>query len=186
MTTRFATTMQALGLYLALCCLAAPASAADLPAEGERLPDLLLEAPTDPKLAAELGVTAGKPFGLGDLGAELVLLEVIGVYCPQCHRQLPGFNSLVGRLNKAGLWGKVVMLGLAAGGTPMEVDYLRAKGGYAFPVVPDPDYQAHKALNEPQTPFTMLVDKDGVVRFAHLGVIEDVNALFARIRELAR
>ncbi len=170
-----------------LCGLSTPAAhaSAKLPAVGDTLPAFSMDAP-DPKVAAELGLPSDKPFGLSDLKAELVLLEVLGVYCPQCHRQLPGFNSLAGRLRKAGLAGRVVMLGLAAGGTPMEVNYLRSKGGYAFPVAPDPDFRAHKALGEPQTPFTMLVDKSGTVRFAHLGVIEDVDMLFARMRELVR
>lgn len=171
-----------------LCCLSAPAAhaAPRLPAEGDILPGFSLDPPGDPRVAAELGVPADKPFGLGDLKADLVLFEVLGVYCPQCHRQLPGFNSLAGRLRKAGLGGRVAMLGLAAGGTTMEVGYLRTKGGYAFPVVPDPDFRVHKVLGEPQTPFTMLVDKTGKVHFAHLGVIENTDALFARIRELTR
>jgi peroxiredoxin len=169
-----------------LACLIGTASAAGLPAEGDRLPDFSMDSPGDPASAAELGVAADAPFSLAQLQSELVLLEVIGVYCPQCHRQLPGFNSLAAKLNRAGLKGRVAMLGLAAGGTPQETAYLRAKGGYAYPVTPDPDYRVHKILGEPLTPYTLLVDKTGVVRFAHLGVIEDVDALFARIRDLLR
>lgn len=166
--------------------LAWTAYAAGLPAEGDRLPGFSMDSPGDPASAAELGVAADTPFSLAQLQSELVLLEVIGVYCPQCHRQLPGFNSLAARIKRAGLKERVAMLGLAAGGTPQETAYLRAKGGYAYPVTPDPDYRVHKILGEPLTPYTLLVDKTGTVRFAHLGVIEDVDALFARIRDLLR
>ncbi|EMG38162.1 Peroxiredoxin [Desulfocurvibacter africanus PCS] len=169
-----------------LVCMVGTATAAGLPAEGDRLPDFSMDSPGDPASATDLGIAADAPFTLAQLQSELVLLEIIGVYCPQCHRQLPGFNSLAAKLKRAGLKGRVAMLGLAAGGTPQETAYLRAKGGYAYPVAPDPDYRVHKILGEPLTPFTLLVDKTGTVRFAHLGVIEDVDALFARIRDLLR
>lgn len=181
---RFAPCLLAVLALLAI--LAGTGSAAGLPAAGDKLPDLSMDPPSDPASAAELGVAADAPFGLAQIKPELVLLEVIGVYCPQCHRQLPGFNSLAARLKKAGLRDRVMMLGIAAGGTPQETAYLRAKGGYAYPVVPDPEYRVHKLLGEPLTPFTLLVDKTGTVRFAHLGVIEDVDGLFARIRDLLR
>lgn len=181
---RFASCL--LAVLASWAVLAGTGFAAGLPAQGDKLPDLNMDAPGDPASAAELGLAADAPFSLAQIQSELVLLEVIGVYCPQCHRQLPGFNSLTARLKKAGLRDRVVMLGLAAGGTPQETAYLRAKGGYAYPVVPDPEYRVHKLLGEPLTPFTMLVDKTGTVRFAHLGVIDDVDALFARIRDLLR
>ena len=86
----------------------------------------------------------------------------------------------------ARLGGKVKMLGMAAGATKEEMEYLRESGVYKFPVASDPDYAAHKLLGEPKTPFTMLLDAKGKVLYAHLGIVEDVNALYEQIVALTR
>jgi len=75
------------------------------------------------------------------------------------------------------------MFGLAAGGTDMEIENLRKRGIYKYPIVSDEQYKAHKQLNEPQTPFTMLVTPAGKVVYSHLGVDEDIEAMLARIKD---
>jgi hypothetical protein len=174
-----------IALVFLLCPLGAlPAAAEELPKPGDTLVPLVLTAPADKAEQGYLGLAGGTPFGLKDLGAPFVLLEVIGVYCPQCHQQAPKFGQLFKRLKRSGLDKRIRMLAVAAGGTPMEVAYLKEQGAYPFPVVPDEGYVVHKLLAEPKTPFTMIVSREGEVRFAHLGVIEDVDGFFAEIKRL--
>lgn len=177
-------------IILALAALvlsALPAMAADAPGPGDALPTLTLNAEGLPaEEAAALGIAGQGSFAVSNIDADYVLLEIIGVYCPQCHEQAPLFNRLHGRLERTGLGKKVKMLAVAAGGYPAEVDFLRSEGTYLFPVVADTDYAAHKALGEPKTPYTMIVDAGGKVVWAHLGVISDVDALYARLAELAK
>ena len=78
--------------------------------------------------------------------AELVLVEVVGVYCAFCVEQLPAFNRLHARLAKAGLSGRIKMLALAAGGTPQETQLLGKE--YAYPVLPDESYALHRLLGD--------------------------------------
>lgn len=163
------------------------ARAADpLPSAGQTLPALALKVPVFGQDAQDLGVAGKKTFRLQDLKAKVIVLEVIGVYCGECAKQVHSFNTLYARLSRRIQAGEVRMFGLAAGGTDMEVENLRKNGIYKFPVVADEKYKNHKLLREPKTPFTMLVTPTGKVIYAHLGVDEDIEAMLARIKEALR
>lgn len=177
-------------ISLALLCtlflsvLAGQALAAEaMPAPGQTLPTLNLKVPAFGQDAAELGVAGKKTFRLQDLKAKVIVLEVIGVYCSECAKQVPTFNTLYARLSRRIQAGEVRMLGLAAGGTDMEVESLRKTGIYKYPIVADEKYQNHKLLREPKTPFTMLVTPAGKVLYVHLGIDDDIEGLLARIKE---
>lgn len=169
-------------LCLALACLPMQGWAA--PQQGESIPSLQLVAPDRAEDAAYLGLTGQQAVTLADFAGELFLIEIIGVYCPFCHQQVPTFNTLYARLTRAKLDGAVKMLAIASGATQPEIDFLRQQSGYTYPVLRDEDYALHKALGEPKTPFTMLVDRQGVVRYAHMGIVQDVDGLFATIKSL--
>lgn len=162
-------------------------AAAELPRVGDTLPAFTMPAPGSAGDRAALGLADSPTFGLGDVDAQCVLFEVIGVYCVECHKQAPIFSRLHARLVKdEKLSGRVKILAMAAGATEKEVEYLRAKGNYPFVVVNDPDYVAHKVLGEPLTPFTMLVSREGKVLFAHLGVIADTAGLYRDFENMCR
>ncbi|MDD4952052.1 MAG: TlpA disulfide reductase family protein [Desulfovibrionaceae bacterium] len=174
-------------LLAVLILAASPVLAGGVLEPGQTLPEISLQAPPLPAARAELGLSGDGPFSLRDLGCRVLLLEVIGVYCPYCYDQLPGFNSIHQRLKKHGRLGEIRMLAIAAGATSQEALMLMAAEhrGYAFPVVPDERFAAHGLLGEPMTPFTLLVTADGVVRFAHQGVVKDVDALYETMKKLA-
>jgi hypothetical protein len=163
----------------------APAAGAGLPKKGDVLPAFELETPAFDPARVYLGV-ATPTFKLGDIPCRVLLLEVIGVYCPQCYRQAPLFNTLHSRIEKGKLKGQVKMLALAAGGNVNEIRYLTEQVQYTFPIVPDPKFDLHKLLGEPRTPFTLLVDQTGKVLHTHMGVIEDIDGFLKLITELAR
>jgi hypothetical protein len=163
----------------------APAAGAGLPKKGDTLPAFELEAPASESARAYMGISAPS-FKLGDIPCRVLLLEVIGVYCPQCYRQAPLFNTLHSRIEKGRLKGQVKMLALAAGGNPNEIRHLTEQVQYTFPIVPDPKFDLHKLLGEPRTPFTLLVGPAGKVLHTHMGVIEDIDAFLKLITDLAR
>ena len=174
-------------IRLIFCLLLAfpPAAALAAPPEvGQTLPALTLPVPQDPAGQEMLGVQGKTSFTLADLPGDLIFIEVIGVYCPQCVKQSPGFKSLFNRLNKGKTKGRVAMFALAAGGTDAEVRQLAATGQYLFPIVSDPDYAAHKVLGEPLTPFTIVCRPGGEILYTHLGIIEDVDGLYQQIKAL--
>jgi peroxiredoxin len=164
---------------------AGPAWCAGVPKKGDTLPAFELPAPASDKAREYLGLRQEK-FRLADISCRLLLLEVIGVYCPQCYRQAPLFNNLFNRIEKGKLKGQVKMLALAAGGNENEIKYLYEQVQYSFPIVSDPQFAVHKLLGEPRTPFTLLVGADGKVLHTHMGVVEDVDAFLKLINELVR
>jgi peroxiredoxin len=179
--------MARLVLCLAALVFSVNAYAAEPPKAGDVLAAFEMPPPADAAEAEYLGVSQGKSFSFKDVGAPFLLIEVIGVYCPICFKQAPLMDKLFKKIQAdPGLSQKVRMLGLATGATPQELAYLKKQKLYAFPVVNDPDYAAHKSIGEPKTPFTMLVDKNGKVLLTHLGLIDDLNAFFREISAAAQ
>lgn len=171
---------------LAVCVFSTQlAAAGDIPGEGDTLPSLQIIAPASKGEQQYLGVPAQGVFGVEDIAGKLVVLELVGVYCPYCHKQAPLFNSLYNRLQRSGLGDTVKMLALASGATAPEVEQLRKHSRYAYPVVRDEDFSVHRALGEPKTPYTLVVDKEGTILYAKLGVVEDIDAFFATLKDLA-
>lgn len=155
-----------------------------VPEIGSDFPKIRFPSPKDPKEKAFLGIK-GDTFAITEVNAKLVLFEVIGVYCPQCHKQAPLFQRLATRIQSSPeTAGKVKMIAYAPGATPMEIAYLKNQIRIPYPLVFEKGYVLHKRLGEPKTPFTLLVSKDGTVQFAHLGVLEDMDELFNRIVDL--
>lgn len=174
---------------LTMLCLvltaAGPVAAAGIPRKGDVLPPFELASPESEAARAYLGVAAST-FKLSDVSCRVLVLEVIGVYCPQCYRQAPLFNTLHSRIEKGKLKGQVKMLAVAAGGNANEIRYLNDQIQYAFPVVPDPKFDFHKLVGEPRTPFILLVGPNGKVLHTHSGVVEDIEPFLKVITDLAR
>jgi hypothetical protein len=156
------------------------------PQKGSQLPVLHLDAPATAKDRVYLGITDQKQFELAEVKTELIMLEVIGVYCPQCHKQRPHINRLFHRIQKdTELAAKIKFIGIAAGATPMEVAYLVKETSIPYPVVTDEQFAAHQLLGNPRTPFNLVVTRQGRVLWAHLGIIEDMNVFLATLKKLA-
>lgn len=164
---------------------AEPVWCAGLPKKGQTLPAFDLPPPASDKARDYLGIRHER-FRLAEIPCRLLLLEVIGVYCPQCYQQAPLFNTLFNRIETGKLKGQVKMLALAAGGNETEITYLYEQVRYSFPIVADPNFEVHKLLGEPRTPFTLLLDPSGKVLHTHMGVVENIDAFLKLINELVR
>ena len=169
------------GWTIAVVC-----DAAAVPRKGASMPALRLSAPATQKDCDYLGVAAGKPFGLDDVNADFLVLEIIGVYCPQCHRQRPHINRLFHRVQKnAGLAEKVKFLGIAVGASAMEAAYLVRDTRIPYPIVTDESFTVHRQLGEPRTPFNLVISREGAVLWDHLGIIADMEAFYGTLTSLA-
>lgn len=158
-------------------------------AVGQDLSSLAFAAADRPEDAALLGAPAGKPFSLKDLRFGVFILEVVGVYCSYCHEQAPLFNDFHKRLTRAklaGPTGPVRMAAVASGATIPELEHLRTHSSYAYPVLRDEDYSLHKALGEPKTPYTIVLDGDGKVLKTFEGVVKDIDGLFTTVKGWAK
>lgn len=149
-----------------------------LPKKGDAVPALAMHSPVEKSDIAYLGLGSGETFSIADIDAELVFLEIVGVYCTICHKHAPDMRRFFSKLQKnPKLNGKVKALALAVGATPMEVAFLKEKFKAKYPIVTDGDFSAHKLLGEPDTPFSMLMKKNGTVLYTHLGPVKDYDAI---------
>jgi len=172
-------------VLIMLCATAASAATAKIPEVGDTLPAFVM-----PPLAvsgdyAALGLDSNREFTIADVATPYIMVEIIGVYCKVCHEQLPTLAKLYKRLKKTGLDKRVTMLGIAAGGTPMEVEYIRKKD-YLFPVAHDTKYAIYDKLGDTKTPFTMIVDRQGKVLYTQRGLITDLKGFINDLEALVK
>jgi thiol-disulfide isomerase/thioredoxin len=124
-----------------------------------------------------LGIPQKKTFSFKEIRGNLILIEFISIYCVSCQRQAPIFNELYSSIEKdPGLKGKVKMIGVAAGNNLNEVEIYKKTYQVPYPIISDSKFDAHTAVGNPRTPFSIWVRKDaqgkGIVVSTHLGLMD--------------
>ena len=61
---------------------------------GEPFPQVPMQVPAEPAERKYLGLSERGTFTLKEIKTDLVLVEIISVYCPSCQRQMPVYNKL--------------------------------------------------------------------------------------------
>ena len=157
---------------------------------GDFFPEVPMQVPEDPKEKAYLGLTEGKTFTLKMVKADVVLIEILSVYCPSCQLQAPVYNKLFNLIeNDPKTKGRIKMIGIAAGNGIPEIKNFRDKRNVLFPILPDRQFEMHRAIGGSRTPFTIYVRQDpsghaGLVTGTHLGTNRDYKQLFVDLRKL--
>jgi thiol-disulfide isomerase/thioredoxin len=150
------------------------------PAEGGPLPVIKLPIPKSSEEKNYLGLKGEGSFTIPQIKAKVVIIEIFSMYCPYCQKEAPTVNELYNAIeNNPDLKGKIKIIGIGAGNTPMEVDVFRKKFQTAFPLFPDVDYSIHKVCGEVRTPYFIgvKINENGSheVIYSRLGSIEDAN-----------
>ncbi|MFQ6077745.1 MAG: peroxiredoxin family protein [Thermodesulfobacteriota bacterium] len=138
-----------------------------------------------------LGLTEEKPFTLGDIQADLIVLELLNIYCTSCQKQAPIYNEVFDLVEKdPTMKGKVKWMGVGVGNNETEVDFFRKAKRIPFPILPDIHFNLYQAIGGPggiRTPLTLLIRKDkkgrGIVIDSHMGfrgnkreLLDEINA----------
>lgn len=157
---------------------------------GETFPEVLLPAPHDPAQRAYLGLEDERPFSLRQVTGQVVLVEILNVYCPQCRRQTRPYNELY-RMIEADpeTQGRIMILGVAVANDDVAIAKFVEHYRVAFPVVSDRNFELHRALRAGRTPLTLYVLRDnpgdlGVIAGTHLGGDHDMETRFAQLKGL--
>lgn len=150
-------------------------------------PNLTFTQPLTKEEQTYLGIPKKAKFSFREIKGDLILVELISVYCVNCQRQAPIFTELYSSIEKdPKLKGKVKMIGIAAGNTPKEVESFKKEYQIPYPIFSDPRFDAHMVVGGPRTPFTIWVRKDaqgnGVVVSTHLGLTESAENVLAETR----
>ncbi len=165
-------------------------SAGEPPAEGGPLPVIKLPIPNSPEEKIYLGLKGEGSFTIPQIKAKVIIIEIFSMYCPYCQKEAPTVNELYNAVeNNPDLKGKIKIIGIGAGNTPMEVDVFRKKYQIAFPLFSDVDYSIHKICGEVRTPYFIAVriNDNGTheVIYSKLGGLQDVNQFLEFIIKLS-
>jgi hypothetical protein len=159
--------------------------------EGDLFPEVPLPVPLNPKDRVYLGLPEGKTFTFKDIKADLVLVEILSVYCASCQAQAPTYNKLYALIeDDPKTKGRIKLLGIGAGNGDIEVNDFRQNYKIPFPIIPDPQFVMHEAIGGSRTPFSIYVRQDlsvqqGLVAGTHLGTNYKTKELFNELAGLA-
>jgi thiol-disulfide isomerase/thioredoxin len=127
------------------------------------------ESATAPELAAGEWINS-RPLALNDLRGRVVVIEFWTFGCYNCRNTLPFVKSWDDRYREKG----VTVIGVHSPETDSErdVETVRrqvASLGIRYPVVTDNDYQTWHAYKVEAWPTVFLLDKQGRIRWVHVG-----------------
>ena len=142
-------------LAVGLAILAgAPVATGEPTITGDVIASIKLPVPQDKNAQNYLGLEGEGSFAISQIRAKVVLIEIFNMYCNNCQREAPRVNELYQAMNKdPTLKGKIKMIGIGVGNTPLEVEVFRETYQVLFPLFPDEDYSIHKACGEVRTPY---------------------------------
>jgi len=125
---------------------------------------------------------AGEEARLSDLRGQVVLVNFWGTWCPPCLAEIPELIRAQSRMEPLG----ATIVGPAIGsGAAEEIRTFVEEKGINYPIWIGRDEEAVTRFGAPGYPFTLLVDRDGVIRRNYIGpqreetLMRDVEALAA-------
>lgn len=132
-----------------------------------------------PVIAAPL--EDGTSFDMAALRGQVVYVDFWASWCAPCLKAMPVYDELQRDLAGQGF----AVLGVNVDRNRRDALRFLERTGVAFPVVFDPEGQWAERYALPGMPSGYLVDREGVVRYRHVGYRErDLPALLREIEQL--
>jgi hypothetical protein len=101
---------------------------------GDLFPPHTLSPPTSSQDRGSFGPFGEKPFTLGDIQADLIVLELLNIYCSSCQEQESTYNEIFDLVKKDPITkDKVKWMGVGVGNNETEVEFFRKEKGMPFP-----------------------------------------------------
>jgi len=158
-----------LALATALLAMAVPAQA--VVATQSVAPDFTLK------------TAEGRNLRLQEQRGQVVLVNFWATWCGPCRQEMPHLNRLFTKYQASGF----TLLGVNVDDDPRQALAVAARMGLKFPVLLDADKAVIKRYDMGSMPATVLIDRDGRVRYLHRGYREGVEATYEQqIRELVK
>lgn len=156
------------GLFLLLTMAAAARGAEELPSTA---PDFTLKA------------DSGKNMRLHELRGTVVMINFWATWCGPCREEMPKLEELHRQYHKAGF----TLLGVNLDDTPGNAIDMAKKLGVSFPILFDKDKQVSKLYRVSAMPMTVLIDRDGKIRYLHRGYKAGYETTYqTQVRELLK
>ncbi len=137
--------------------------------------------PGQPAPAYHAETLEGMPFELAELQGDVVLLNIWATWCPPCRWEMPELQQLHRELAPRGL--RVVGVSVDAAGSERVIRTFLDELGIDFQIVRDPAERVSSLFGAYGVPLSVLVDREGIIRWRHLGPITADDPGLRRVLE---
>jgi cytochrome c-type biogenesis protein len=129
-------------------------------------------------LAPAFGAVAlnGDSVNLASLKGDVVLLNVWATWCIPCRREIPELQVLHQQHRERGL--HVVGVSVDDSGADADVAEFAKSFSMTYTILRDPGESVSNAFRIPGVPASFLIDREGVVRWRHIGPFKATDSTF--------
>ena len=155
-------------IFIAMAILVAviAANQAQRVTEVEKAQDCVEPMKVDyPAPAIRLTDLAGSTVSLADHKGDVILLNTWATWCPPCRREMPDLETFFRTHAEEGF----VLLGVNVGEEMKTVVQFVDTFHLTFPIWLDPEESTLRSLNSFSLPYSIVIDRDGIVRYAWSG-----------------
>ncbi|MEO8154855.1 MAG: TlpA disulfide reductase family protein [Rhizobacter sp.] len=171
MTTTSKPSFLRLTRVLIAVVLGGAASMAGAAAVGAAAPDFTLRSLEGPNMR------------LQEQRGKVVLVNFWATWCGPCRKEMPHLNRIADKYRASGL----VLLGVNVDDDARNAAETAAKLGIKFPVLLDTDKKVSRLYDLNSMPSTLVIDRNGRVRFLHRGYQDGYEDLYEKqIRDLLK
>lgn len=118
-----------------------------------------------PAPAIQLTDIAGSTVSLADYKGDVILLNTWATWCPPCRREMPDLETFFRTHAEEGF----VLLGVNVGEEMETVVQFVDTFHLSFPIWLDPEESTLRSLNTFSLPYSIVIDREGMVRYAWSG-----------------
>ena len=130
-----------------------------------------------------LRTVGGSNIRLQEQRGRVVLINFWATWCGPCKQEVPHLNRLYEKYRAAGF----VLLGVNVDDDARNATEVALKLGIKFPVLFDTDKAVSRSYDLVTMPSTVLIDRDGRVRYIHKGYLSGYEDTYEKqIRELLK
>ncbi len=125
----------------------------------------------------------GRNLRLAEQRGKVVLVNFWATWCPPCRVEMPHLNRIYDKYRDSGF----VMLAVNVDQEPAKATSAAGAMGVRAPVLLDTDKTVVRRFNVAKMPTTLLIDRDGRMRFTHQGYRDGVELTYEKqVRDLLK
>lgn len=136
-----------------------------------------------------LGIGDGKLLIFDNIPSDVLVIKFLNTNCVYCIKLLPTFNEIYQTIEKdQNLKTRIKIAAIGAGDTTSELDEFKKKYSIPYPVIPDTEFKAHKAVGEPRVPFIVVARKNKqgqwIVATVNIGLIFSAENFVGELKSI--
>jgi len=159
---------------------------------GDPFPSFTLTSNLTPDERATFKLPEEKTVSLEQFTSDILIIELLNVYCHTCQQQVPVFNQLWESVySDTMLRSRVAIFGITVGNNAKEITRFQKSFNPQYPILPDPEKEVFDCLgNLKGTPQTYILKKDPsgnwYIHYHHNGAVASYETYLRKVKELLK